>query len=90
MIKENHKKTLGLEYYITDSIYYQKYGDIALLDNQEFIYHSYYSSRIKPDTSCPVPDGPETTYLSNRQPFNETINTIKLFLQSNNQLKDYF
>jgi hypothetical protein len=90
MIMENQKKTLGLHYYIKDSIYYKKYGDIALLDNKEFIYHSYYSSRIKPDTNCPVPYGPETTYLSNRQPFDETIKTIKLFLQSDNSLKDYF
>jgi len=85
MIMENQNKTLGLQYYIKDNIYCQKYGDIALLDNQEFIYHNYYSSRVKEDNQCPVPpsEPSELAYLNQREDFTKTVITLKNYLLNN-------
>jgi hypothetical protein len=86
LILENQKKTSGLDFYIKDSIYYKMYGDIVLLEDKDFLYHSYYSSRIKPESSCPIPDGPEKNYILNREPFDKTIERLKLFLKSSESL----
>lgn len=58
-----------------------KYGEIAMLDNVEFIYHNYYSSRIKQDSLCPIPNGPEIAYLEKREPFDETIIKLEKYNQ---------
>lgn len=60
-----------------------KYGEIAMLDNFEFIYHNYYSARIKQDSLCPVPNGPESAYLEKREQFDKTIIKLEKYNQLN-------
>ncbi len=82
-IKTLHDLTKNDYAYINRVVHVPKCGDISLLDNEEFIYHNYYSGRIKKHNQCPIPDGPETSYLSKREDFTKTINKIEEYLLSN-------
>lgn len=75
-----HNMTQNNSIYINDMISVPKYGDIALLNNNEFIYHNYYSSRVKDDNLCPVPLGPESSYLEQREDFAKTISKLEKYL----------
>jgi len=90
-IKTLHNMTQNNSIYINDVISVPKYGDIALLNNNEFIYHNYYSARVKDDNQCPVPLGPETSYLEQREDFTQTINKIEEYFLSDqtNTLYEY-
>lgn len=81
-IKIIHDKTSEDSLYINNFISVPKYGDIAMYEDKEFIYHNYYSSRIKKDNQCPVPLGSETSYLEQREDFTKTINKIEEYLLS--------
>jgi len=76
-----NKNTTNKEFYINQlTNLNNKYGDIAILDGKEFIYHNYYSTRIQKDSLCPVPEGVETIYLHNRESFDKTIEKIRQYL----------
>jgi hypothetical protein len=79
-IKVIHDKTSEGSLYINNFMSVPKYGDIAIYEDKEFIYHNYYSSRIKEDNQCPVPLGSETSYLEQREDFTKTINKIEQYL----------
>lgn len=88
-IKVLHDLTNKDSLYIADVRPVAKYGDIALVNDEEFIYHNYYSGRIKKDNQCPVPLGSETSYLEQREDFNKTILILEKYLLTKNSLYEY-
>jgi hypothetical protein len=83
-IKTLHNMTKNNSIYINNVISVPKYGDIALLNNKEFIYHNYYSGRIKTDNQCPVPSGSsELAYLNQREDFTKTVLLLESYLLRN-------
>lgn len=89
-IKLLHDQRKEQQLYITDNIQGRpKYGDIFLINNKEFVYHNYYSGRIKKDNWCPVPIGIESEYISSRENFTTTINRINDFLCINKDISLY-